>query len=119
MFARFKAFKRTLHWTGQEQPPVSSSSSGIIIGPAGNQVDASCNKTITNSCLKQLYNMMDYNTSATNGNQLGVTGYLGQNANYMDLHQFYQLENPSAVGSNFTFVSINGMLDSMFRPQGC
>jgi tripeptidyl-peptidase-1 len=112
MFARFKAFKSTLHWTSQAQPPVLTTSGGTITGPAGNQVNASCNSTVTVSCLKQLYNAVAYNTSATNGNKLGLTGYLGQYANNMDLQQFYQLENPSAYGSNYTFVSINGMLHS-------
>jgi tripeptidyl-peptidase-1 len=112
MFARFKTFKSTLHWTNQAQAPVPSSSNGTITGPAGNQVDASCNQTVTISCLKQLYNAVDYNTSATNGNELGLTGYLEQYANNMDLQQFYQLENPSAYGSNYTFVSVNGMSQS-------
>ena len=83
-----------------------------MTGPAGNQIDASCNSSVTISCLKQLYNSVAYNTSATNGNKLGLTGYLGQYANNMDLQQFYQLENPSAYGSNYTFVSINGILHS-------
>ncbi|OJA14334.1 hypothetical protein AZE42_10497 [Rhizopogon vesiculosus] len=112
MFARFKAFKSSLHWTDLAQPPLSTSSNGTITGPAGNQVDASCNNTVTISCLKQLYNSVGYNTSATNGNQLGLTGYLEQYANNMDLQQFYQLENPSAYGSNYTFVSINGGLNN-------
>ncbi|KAG2041998.1 peptidase S8/S53 domain-containing protein [Suillus americanus] len=112
MFARFKAFKSTLFWGNQLQDPVLSTSSGTITGPAGNQVNASCNSTITISCLKQLYNAVAYNTSATNGNQLGLTGYLGQYANNMDLQQFFQLENPSAYGSNYTFVSVNGGLNN-------
>ncbi|KAG1891976.1 peptidase S8/S53 domain-containing protein [Suillus subluteus] len=108
MFARFKAFKSTLHWTNHVQPIDSSPSGSTITGPAGNQVDASCNNTITVSCLRQLYNAMDYNTSATNGNILGITGYLNESTNNMDLQQFYQLQNPSAYGSNYTSVSING-----------
>jgi tripeptidyl-peptidase-1 len=108
MFARFKALKSTLHWNNYAQPVNSSLSSPTITGPAGNQVDASCNNTITVSCLRQLYNAVDYNTSATNGNVLGITAYLNESANNMDLQQFYQLQNPSAYGSNYTFVSING-----------
>ncbi|OJA15326.1 hypothetical protein AZE42_03348 [Rhizopogon vesiculosus] len=107
MFARFKAFKTTLHWTNQAQALVSNSSGGTITGPAGNQVDASCNEDVTISCLRQLYNAVDYNTSATNGNRLGVTGYLGEIANDMDLQQFYQLQNPLAYGSNYTFVAVH------------
>jgi tripeptidyl-peptidase-1 len=112
MFARFKAFKSTLHWGNQVQPSVLSTSSGTITGPAGNQVNASCNSTITVSCLRELYNAVSYNTSATNGNQLGITAYLGQYANNMDLQQFFELENPSAYGSNYTFVSVNGGLNN-------
>jgi tripeptidyl-peptidase-1 len=112
MFARFKAFKSTLHWGNQVQPSVLSTSSGTITGPAGNQVNASCNSTITISCLRQLYNAVSYNTSATNGNQLGLTAYLEQYANNMDLQQFFKLENPSAYGSNYTFVSVNGGLNN-------
>ncbi|KAG0702391.1 peptidase S8/S53 domain-containing protein [Suillus ampliporus] len=107
MFARFKAFKSTLHWTDQVQPAVLSTSGGTITGPAGNEVDASCVDTVTISCLKQLYNAVDYNTSATNCNKLGITGYLEEYANKMDLQQFYELQNPSAYGSNYTFVSVS------------
>ena len=63
---------------------------------------------ITISCLRQLYNAVGYNTSATNGNQIAVTAYTGEYANNQDLQQFFQLENPAAYGSNYTFVSING-----------
>ncbi|KAG1763179.1 peptidase S8/S53 domain-containing protein [Suillus occidentalis] len=108
MFARFKAFKSTLHWTNHTRPADSTPSGSTITGPAGNQVDASCNNTITVSCLRQLYNAVDYNTSATNGNALGITGYLNESTNNVDLQQFYRLQNPSAYGSNYTSVSIHG-----------
>lgn len=108
MFARFKAFKSTLHWTNHT-PADSCPSGSTITGPAGNQVNASCNNTITVSCLRQLYNAVDYNTSATNGNVLGITGYLNESTNNVDLQQFYRLQNPSAYGSNYTSVSIHGM----------
>jgi len=39
---------------------------------------------------------------------MAVTSYLEQYANNQDLQQFFQLENPMAYGSNYTFVSING-----------
>jgi tripeptidyl-peptidase-1 len=109
MFARFNAFKSTLHWPGQGKPEVSG---GTITGPAGNPVDASCNHTITLSCLRQLYNAENYETTATNCNKLGLTGYLDQYANNKDLQQFYLAQNPSAYGTNYTLVSINGRLRS-------
>lgn len=63
---------------------------------------------ITITCLRQLYNAVGYNTSATNGNKIAVTAYLELYANNQDLQQFFQLENPMAYGSNYTYVSING-----------
>ncbi|KAF8841599.1 subtilisin-like protein [Paxillus ammoniavirescens] len=112
MFARFKAFKSTLHWANTVSYGSPSPVSSTITGPAGNQVDASCNNTITISCLRELYNAVGYNTSATNGNKLAVTGYLEQYANNMDLQQFFELENPTAYGSNYTFVSVNGGMNN-------
>ncbi|KAI6043199.1 hypothetical protein EDC04DRAFT_2653669 [Pisolithus marmoratus] len=56
MFARFKAFRALS--TGRHpflQVPVSyTSTGGTITGPAGNQVDASCNQTIIPTSLRQL-----------------------------------------------------------------
>jgi len=43
---------------------------------------------------------------------MAVTGYLEQYANNMDLQQFFKRQNPSAYGSNYTLVSINGRLRS-------
>ncbi|KAG1893463.1 peptidase S8/S53 domain-containing protein [Suillus fuscotomentosus] len=108
MFARFKAFKSTPHWTNQAQPAAPCPPGETITGPAGNPVDASCNSTITLSCLRQLYNAENYKTTATNCNKLGITGYLDQYANNKDLQQFYLAQNPSAYGSNYTLVSIHG-----------
>ncbi|KAI6152381.1 peptidase S8/S53 domain-containing protein [Pisolithus tinctorius] len=106
MFARFKAFKSTMHWT--TAPSVDVITGDTIIGPAGNQIDASCNQTITPTCLRQLYNAVGYETSATNGNQIGITGYLEQYVNNDDLQQFFETYAPAACGSNYTLVSING-----------
>ncbi|KAG1868043.1 peptidase S8/S53 domain-containing protein [Suillus tomentosus] len=107
MFARFKAFKSTPHRTNQAQPAAPRPPGETITGPAGNPVDASCNSTITLSCLRQLYNAENYQTTATNCNKLGITGYLDQYANNKDLQQFYLAQNPSAYGSNYTLVSIH------------
>jgi len=52
---------------------------------------------------------MGYNSSATNGNQIGITGYLNQYINNQDLQQFFTTYAPEALGSNYTLVSINGM----------
>ncbi|KAG2367593.1 peptidase S8/S53 domain-containing protein [Suillus spraguei] len=107
MFTRFKAFKSTLHRNKEVQPAVSYLPGQTITGPAGNAVNASCNSMITLSCLRQLYNAENY-TTHENNNTLGITAYIGQYANNKDLQQFYQAQNPSAYGSNYTLISING-----------
>lgn len=108
MFARFKSFRSTLHWANQPQPPVLIPSGGTITGPSGNPVNASCNTTVTISCLRQLYNAENYQSTATNCNKLGLTGYLDQYVNDKDLQKFYKFQNPSAYGTNYTLISING-----------
>jgi tripeptidyl-peptidase I len=46
---------------------------------------SSCDTVITPSCLRALYNTIDYIPTATNLNKLGVTGYLDEYANRADL----------------------------------
>ncbi|KIM58781.1 hypothetical protein SCLCIDRAFT_1218330 [Scleroderma citrinum Foug A] len=107
MFAQFKAFRSTLDWgiAGSLDIPGDGST---VTGPAGNQVDMSCNAAITPTCLRQLYNAVGYNTSATNGNQIGFTGYLNEYINNHDLQQFFAAYAPQASGSNYTLVSVHG-----------
>ncbi|KAF8138893.1 peptidase S8/S53 domain-containing protein [Boletus edulis] len=112
MFTRLRQFRSTLHWSTSLSSRSTSPSTGMITGPAGNPVDASCNTTITIDCLRQIYNAVGYNTSATNGNQIAIASYLEEYANNQDLQQFFQLQNPVAYGSNYTFVSINGGLNN-------
>ncbi|KAF8806309.1 subtilisin-like protein [Phlegmacium glaucopus] len=109
MFGRFKKEKSTVFPVGEgaiidhlytNAAPFVDSSSGVT-------VDASCNRTITITCLQQLYNAVGVVPSAAN-NSIGITGYLGQFANIQDLQLFYANQTPVALGSNFTLVSVNG-----------
>jgi len=45
----------------------------------------SCNTVITPSCLRTLYNTINYKPAATTKNAIGVAGYLGEFANDADL----------------------------------
>lgn len=90
-------------------PPIKvpSASSG--------QVDASCNSTITVTCLQQLYNAVGFKPSGKNGNQIGITGYLEEFANIADLQLFFADQRPDALNSTFKFISIKGgTLDLFF-----
>ncbi|TCD70006.1 hypothetical protein EIP91_005256 [Steccherinum ochraceum] len=94
-------------------PDPPANSTPIAVPSAYNgHVDASCNETITLSCLQQLYNAVGYTPSADNGNQIGITGYLAQFANLADLQSFYADQRPDALNSSFTFVSVNGGLNN-------
>jgi tripeptidyl-peptidase-1 len=70
-------------------------------------VNATCGTNITPQCLKDLYNFANYkpgNASVT----VGVTGYLEQYARFKDFADFARLFAPWAVGTNFTWTSVNG-----------
>ena len=77
MFATLKQQRSTIFKVGadaaiaQPNPNVPAINTGT-----GITVDASCNKTITISCLQQLYNAVGVIPSATVNNSVAVTGYL-------------------------------------------
>lgn len=110
LFSRFRGMKTTFHFTGEAVDTSSATSAPAISVPSasGGQVDASCNTTITVSCLKQLYNAVGYTPLNNTGNQIAATGYLDQFADLADLQSFFAEEVPEAVGSTFDLVSING-----------
>lgn len=108
LFARMKNQRSLIHWGASKDVVASPPSGGTITLPSGITVDASCNATITISCLKQLYNAVDFNASANVGNQIGITGYLNQFANIEDLQLFYADQLPQALNTSFKFVSVNG-----------
>ncbi|KAH7136164.1 tripeptidyl-peptidase-like protein [Dendryphion nanum] len=71
-------------------------------------VNATCNTTITPQCLKDLYNFADYQADPAAPVLVGVNGFLEQYARFKDFANFAQLFAPWAVGSNFTWSSVNG-----------
>ena len=77
MFGRFKQQRSTIASVDQDtviaQPDLNAAP--FIDPVSGVRVDASCNQTITISCLRQLYNAVDVVPSATNTNSIGITGY--------------------------------------------
>ena len=75
-----------------------------VIG-AAQQIDPSdpeaarCSGEITPACLRELYNSSTYTPSATRNNSLGITGYLGEYANYADL------QVSSSVGMRLSYLT--------------
>ncbi|EJD01556.1 tripeptidyl peptidase A [Fomitiporia mediterranea MF3/22] len=107
MFARMKKQRTTFRWSANQDVTATANNSVLDL-PNGVHVDASCNTTVTVTCLKQLYNAVGFNTSAKIGNQIGITGYLEQFANIADLQLFYADQRPDALNSSFQFISVNG-----------
>lgn len=101
--------KTTFHFDKDNVVTVAADAPPIKVPTAsGGHVDASCNGTITITCLLELYNAVGYTASAKIGNQIGITGYLEQFANIADLQLFFADQRPDALGSSFKLISING-----------
>jgi tripeptidyl-peptidase I len=118
VFLRTRGHRSTLRFSPSAQVSPSSADAKIVIPGSAQSVNASCNSTITVSCLKQLYNIVDYVPRATHQNAIAVTGYLGEFANFADLRQFHADQVPGAANTSFNVVFINGVLlpfVSLFR----
>lgn len=109
IFLRTKGHRSTLRFSPAAQVSPSLANAKIVIPGSAQSIKASCNSTITVSCLKQLYNIVDYIPQATHQNAIAVTGYLEEFANFADLGQFYADQVPDAVNSSFNVVLINGV----------
>ncbi|KAJ5773657.1 Peptidase S8/S53 subtilisin/kexin/sedolisin [Penicillium paradoxum] len=67
-----------------------------------------CNNIITPQCLKDMYNVGDYEASETDGNKVAFVSYLEQYARYSDLELFEKNIVPYAQGQNFSVIQYNG-----------
>jgi tripeptidyl-peptidase I len=107
IFASFRGLKTTFRWQGDDED--TSHHYATLTNASGGGVDPSCNTTITVSCLKQLYNAVDYEACPEKSrNSIGITGYLEEFANLEDLKRFYADQLPAAVNTSFTFQSVKG-----------
>lgn len=96
---------------------ISSASSSRSSSPAAIYINGTltdpyigvdCSRDVTIACLRTMYNVSGYEPQATSTNKIGITGYLGQNANKADLQSFYNFTLPAAVNSSFQTVLVNG-----------
>ncbi|KAL0573726.1 hypothetical protein V5O48_008222 [Marasmius crinis-equi] len=108
-FGTFKSMRATSHVEPEDKMQAE------VVDP--NAVPpTSCNTRITPDCLKTLYNTAGYVQRATSRNSLGVAGYLDEFANRADLQTFLRSFFPSAAGTNFTTVRLNGGGDDQNDP---
>lgn len=115
MFMRTKQHKTTFRWAESHSEVQTTPTEQKITLPSGIDVDASCNRTITITCLQQLYNAVGFAPSADSGNEIGITGYLNQFANIADLQLFYADQRPDALNTSFTVFSVNGRCQILCR----
>ena len=121
MFARLQNARSTLQIIDSEETSSQQDAdSPPIVDPvSGTEVDARCNRVITIKCLQQLYNIAGYAPSAAGQNQIGITGYLEQFANFEDLQMFYKDQRPEAGGSSFNVSLVNGLFLSWSGSLNC
>ncbi|KAH9005504.1 tripeptidyl peptidase A [Lactarius hatsudake] len=114
-FNRAKGQRTTFRFSPALNVAPLSSNNKISVAESGLTVDASCNTTVTVSCLKQLYNAVGYVPRATNS--IAITAYSEQYANIADLQAFYAEQVPQAVNSLINFASVQGGLNSQDPSQ--
>lgn len=115
MFTRLSAFKSNVVSFTKTQASPSKPGNPVIVNPAtGLSVDASCNDTITLTCLAEIYNYTGFHPKnlPVGKNSIGVTGYLDEFANFQNLQTFYADQLPQAVGSSFEVKLVNGGTNS-------
>lgn len=79
-------------------------------------IDASCQTSITPSCLKQLYNVGNYTPARNSSSRIAFGSFLNQSALYTDLALYESRFNiPS---QNFSVVLINGGIDDQNATDG-
>jgi tripeptidyl-peptidase-1 len=70
-----------------------------------------CDSVITPTCLKELYNVGDYQPDPHSGSKVAFASYLEEYARYNDLEKFEQNIAPWAKGLNFSVTQFNGGLN--------
>ncbi|MBW0509343.1 hypothetical protein O181_049058 [Austropuccinia psidii MF-1] len=62
---------------------------------------------VTNDCLREFYKTEGYKVTSSS-NMIGITGFIGESANFADAQTFLKAQRPAYVGMNFTVVSVKG-----------
>lgn len=74
------------------------------------EVAASCQTSITPSCLKEMYNIGNYTPKVEAGSRIGFGSFLNQSASQSDLKQYEELFG--IASQNFTVETLNGGVDN-------
>lgn len=116
-FGNIKAMRSTIHESSplHETGDVAASALGNI-DVAGSSIPASCNTTITPTCLLKLYNV-HYGADPKTKNRVAFASFLEEYARYADLAAWEPKYAPWATGQNFTTIEFNGGLDDQTSPD--
>ncbi|KAK7062125.1 Tripeptidyl-peptidase sed3 [Favolaschia claudopus] len=105
-------FRRTKHRARLYPEELEVADSVTTVNQPNKRVDYSCQNAITLRCIMQLYNAVGYKPRATKKNGIGITGFLGQNANAKDLNSFYHEQLPGAKQAEFKSISVYGTVNN-------
>ncbi|KAK6992571.1 Pro-kumamolisin, activation domain-containing protein [Favolaschia claudopus] len=114
-------FHPTLSFTRPIAPSVSAfrplpKKVATEAAPVANVVPASCANTVTPACLQAFYNIPT--TPATTATRLGVSGFILQWANQLDLQQFLRsLRTDISPSTTFTLQTLDGGVNTQTRSQ--
>jgi tripeptidyl-peptidase-1 len=97
---------------GQMRKQVQRSAKLTEVETEAAKMNPGCGTINSPACLKTLYNIGDFKPSGKNGLKFGIAGFLEEYAKYDDLEQFLSKFAPEAKGANFTFVGVNGGLNT-------
>ncbi|KAF8972690.1 peptidase S8/S53 domain-containing protein [Flammula alnicola] len=115
-FGTLRSMKKTSFLQPNIKPITDAELKASLSPVSDATVPSSCARTITPTCLRDLYNTSTYTPTQTKTNKLGVAGYLGEFANSADLQTFFSKFRTDAVGTTFTTVLVNGGLNSQNNP---
>ncbi|KAJ6481491.1 family S53 protease [Mycena vitilis] len=126
---RFSVFKhvgtgttsiRTLHFTspmGSIPQFKAIRAKPAVVKDVNGSVPQSCNSVITPACLQALYNIPT-KSATQSSNRLGVSGFISQWANLMDLQQFLTLLRPDISSTTaFTLQTLDGGVNNQTRSR--
>ncbi|KAK7054106.1 Tripeptidyl-peptidase sed3 [Favolaschia claudopus] len=105
-------FTRTQHQARLYPEELEVVDSVTTVDQPNKRVDYSCQNAITLRCIMQLYNAIGYKPRAAEKNGIGITGFLGQNANTKDLNSFYHDQLPGAKQAEFKSISVYGTVNN-------
>ncbi|SAM86247.1 related to Tripeptidyl-peptidase I precursor [Ustilago bromivora] len=103
----------------EELPDVVTNLVSNLQKAAGDSTPAACNPgRVTSLCLRTFYKTVNYVPKAANKFKVGISGFLGEYANFADFSGYLgeQRSDAVAAGYNFTVQSINNGLNDQSDP---